>query len=149
MTLSDKEYVQINQALFSLTNAYESLMLKDEKLQQTGLLLSDRAVLMVLGQLAPLNSRQLAGIMDITPGTISVYIQRLVEKDLVSKSQDQNDRRNWLLHLTEEGQAHYRQTISGTVSYSQKFLSVLSEDEQHTLHQLLLKTSHSLGFDWQ
>ncbi len=149
MALSDKEYLQINQALFSLTNAYESLMLKDEKLQQTGLLLSDRAVLMVLGQLAPLNSRQLAGIMDITPGTISVYIQRLVEKGLVDKSQDQNDRRNWLLHLTEEGQAHYRQTISGTVSYSQKFFSVLSEDEQHMLHKLLLKTSHSLGFYWQ
>jgi DNA-binding MarR family transcriptional regulator len=149
MALSDKEYLQINQALFSLTNAYESLMLKDEKLHQTGLQLSDRAVLMVLGQLAPLNSRQLADIMDITPGTISVYIQRLVEKGLVDKSQDQNDRRNWLLHLTEEGQAHYRQTLSGTVSYSQKFFSILSEDEQHMLHKLLLKTSHSLGFYWQ
>jgi DNA-binding MarR family transcriptional regulator len=149
MVLSNKEYVQINQALFSISNAYESRMLKDKELQQTGLLLSDRAVLMVLGQLAPLNSRQLADIMAITPGTISVYIQRLVEKGLVVKTQDQNDRRNWLLHLTEEGQAHYSQTISGTVSYTQKFLTPLSEDEQRRLHQMLLKVSHSLGFDWQ
>ena len=149
MALSDKEYLQINQALFSLANSYESLMLKDEQSHHTGLQLSDREVLMVLGQLAPLNSRQLADIMDITPGTISVYIQRLVVKGLVIKSQDQNDRRNWLLHLTEEGQFHYRQTLSGTVSYSKKFFSVLSEDEQRMLHKLLLKTSHSLGFDWQ
>ena len=149
MSLSDKEYVQINQALFSITNAYESRMLKDEQMIESGLLLSDRAVLMVLGQLAPLNSRQLAKIMAITPGTISVYVQRLVEKGLVVKTQDQNDRRNWLLNLTEEGQKHYRQTIGGTVNYTRAFVSALSESEQEKLHELLLKTSHSLGFDWQ
>jgi len=149
MSLSDKEYLQINQALFSLTHTYESRMTKEEQLNTTGLLLSDRSVLMVLGQFAPLNSRQLSGIMDINPGTISVYVQRLVKKGLVQKDQDQDDRRNWLLHLTKAGQAIYQETIIGAVSYTQDFLSALSESEQHTLHQLLLKASHSLGFDWQ
>jgi hypothetical protein len=31
----------------------------------------------------PINSRQLSRIMDINPGTISLYVQRLVEKGLV------------------------------------------------------------------
>ena len=29
------------------------------------------------------------------------------------------------------------------------FLSALNKSEQRTLHSLLLKASHSLGFDWQ
>ena len=149
MSLSDKEYLQINQALFSLTHTYESRMTKEEQQSPIGLMLSDRSVLMVLGQFAPLNSRQLSSIMDINPGTISVYVQRLVKKGLVQKDQDQDDRRNWLLHLTEIGQAIYQETITGAVSYTRDFLSALSESEQRTLRQLLLKTSHSLGFDWQ
>lgn len=149
MPLSDKEYLQINQALFSLTHTYKSRMTKEEQQNPLGLMISDRSVLMVLGQFAPLNSRQLSSIMDINPGTISVYVQSLVKKGLVQKEQDQDDRRNWLLQLTEAGQAAYQKTITGAVAYTCDFLSALSESEQCTLHRLLLKASHSLGFDWQ
>ncbi len=149
MSLSDKEYLQINQALFSLTHAYDSRSATDEQRNPTGLTLSDRSMLMVLGQFAPLNSRQLSGFMDINPGTISVYVQRLVKKGLVQKEQDRDDRRNWLLRLTEAGQAVYKETIAGAVAYTQDFLSALSKSEQSTLHQLLLRASHNLGFDWQ
>ena len=149
MSLSDKEYLQINQALFSLTHTYESRSTREEQRNPSGLTLSGRSVLMVLGQFAPLNSRQLSGIMDINPGTISVYVQGLVKKGLVHKEQDQDDRRNWLLRLTEAGQAACQETTSGAVAYTRDFLSALSESELRTLHRLLLKTSHSLGFDWQ
>ena len=149
MSISDKEYLQINQALFSLTHTYESLLTKEEQRNPTNLTLSDRSVLMVLGQFAPTNSRQLSDVMDINPGTISVYVQRLVKKGLIQKEQDQDDRRNWLLQLTEAGQKAYQKTITGAVAYTQDIFSTLSETEQRTLHLLLLKTSHSLGFDWQ
>jgi len=149
MALSNKKYLQINQALFSLTHTYESRMLEVEQQHQSGLNLSDRAVLMVLGQFAPCNSRHLVELMDINPGTISVYVQRLVKLGLIQKDQDQEDRRNWWLSLTAEGETAYQETIAGTVLFTQEFLQALSDDEQSTLHQLLLKTSHSLGFDWQ
>ena len=86
--------------------------------------------------------------MDINPGTISVYVQRLITKNMIQKVQDQDDRRNWILYLTEIGQKNYQEIITGTVSYTKDFLSSLSEKEQHSLHQLLLKPSISLGFDW-
>ncbi|MDY7075818.1 MAG: MarR family transcriptional regulator [Chloroflexota bacterium] len=149
MSLSDKEYLQINQALFSLTHTYESRMIRDGALDSSGLALSDRSVLMVLGQFAPVNSRQLSRIMDINPGTISVYVHRLVEKGLIQKEQDQDDRRNWWLNLTEAGRAAYQETIAGAVAYTRGFLSALDETEQQALHRLLLKASHSLGFEWQ
>ena len=147
--LSRREYVQINQALFSLAHAYESRLTAAEAHESTGLMLSDRAVLMVLGQFAPTNAARLSTVMDINPGTISVYVQRLVTKGLVRREQDADDRRNWRLTLTEKGRAAYEETIAGTVDYTRDFLSALDKSEQHTLHGLLLKAAHSLGFEWQ
>ena len=147
--LSGKECLQVNQTLFSLAHAYESRMAAAESQKPTGLLLSDRAVLMVLGQFAPTNAAKLSTVMDINPGTISVYVQRLVTKGLIQREQDATDRRNWRLTLTEEGRAAYEETITGTVDYTCDFLSALDRSEQRALHSLLLKAVHSLGFDWQ
>lgn len=147
--LSSREYLQIDQALFSLAHAYESRMSQEEGQKPTGLTLSDRAVLMVLGQLQPINSAKLSTVMSINAGTISVYVQRLVTKGLVRREQDADDRRNWWLTLTEEGMPAYEETIAGTVDYTSDFLSALDKSEQRALHSLLVKASHSLGFDWQ
>jgi DNA-binding MarR family transcriptional regulator len=149
MTLSKKEYLQINQALFSLAHAYGSRMAKEGARNAVGLRLSDCSVLMVLGQCIPSNSRQLSRLMDVNPGTISIYVQRLVELGLVRKEQDLEDRRNWWLTLTEKGKEALKGVISGAVAYTRSFLGKLSHAEQRTLHRLLLKASHSLGFDWQ
>jgi DNA-binding MarR family transcriptional regulator len=147
--LSNKEYVQINQALFSLTHAYESRMAKDERAIQGGLALSDCSVIMVMGQLQPMNSNQLSKAMDINPGTISVYVQRLVEKGMVCRERDKEDRRNWWLTLTEAGETAFQMVRDGTVEYTGDFLAVLDDQEQRTLLQLLLRASHNLGFNWQ
>jgi DNA-binding MarR family transcriptional regulator len=149
MSLSDKEYLQVNQALFSLAHVYESRMAGEETRNTLGLRLSDCSVLMVLGQFAPLNSRRLSQLMDINPGTTSVYVQRLVERGLVQRERDTADRRNWWLTLTDLGQTAAQGVIAGAVEYTRDFLSALDEAERQTLHRLLLKASHGLGFDWQ
>ena len=104
---------------------------------------------MVLGQSAPINSRQLSNLMTINPGTISQYVHSLVKKGLVEKKQDEKDRRKWWLSLTKKGLSIYRETITEAVAYTRDFISSLSEKEQKTLHQLLLKASHALGYEWQ
>ncbi|MBN2502968.1 MAG: MarR family transcriptional regulator [Anaerolineales bacterium] len=149
MPLAPEQYLKINQAIFSLANAYNSRMLKDEEQIQSGLQLSDRSVLMVMRELAPLNSRQLAEAMDINPGTISLYVQRLVERGLVERERDQQDRRNWWLHLTIEGINAADETVAGTVLYTQDFLSMLDDAEQRQLHDLLQRVAHGLGHEWQ
>ncbi len=149
MALSDKGYLQINQALFSLAHVYESRMAGEETRNTLGLRLSDCSVLMVLGQFAPLNASRLSELMDINPGTISVYVQRLVEMGLVQRERDTADRRNWWLTLTDLGQAAAQGVIAGAVEYTRDFLAALDEAERQTLHRLLLKASHGLGFDWQ
>ena len=148
MPLSDKEYLQINQALFSLTQAYQARMAGEETRNMLGLSMADCSVLMVLGQFAPLNARRLSELMEINPGTISVYVQRLVEMGMVQREQDAQDRRNWWLTLTDLGQTAAQGVIAGAVEYTQDFLTALDGEEQQSLHRLLLKASHSLGFGW-
>jgi DNA-binding MarR family transcriptional regulator len=104
---------------------------------------------MVMHQTAPLNAAELSRTMDINPGTISVYVQRLVEKGLVQRERDTEDRRNWWLTLTETGLRVAGEVVGDAAAYTQDFLSALDGDEQATLRRLLLKASHSLGFEWQ
>lgn len=149
MGLTDKDYLQINQALFSLVNAYQ----RKAELEATnaGLQLSvpERAVIMVLGMLAPINLRSLAEAMQLSPGPVSLTVQKLVEKNIVQKEQDQIDRRNWWLKLTDIGMNEYIRTNQGAAAYTSDFLSGLTDTEQRTLHDLLLKVSAQLGYGWQ
>ena len=149
MPLSNQEAIQINQALFSLAHAYEARMARENPPSQTGMTMYDCAVLMVIGQFTPINSRELSKHMDVAASTISVYIRRLTQKGLVRMEQDKEDRRNWWLHLTEAGKVAYQLMMDGTVQYTRDFLSVLSESEQQSLHDLLQKAAHALGFSWQ
>jgi DNA-binding MarR family transcriptional regulator len=147
--LSDKEYLQVNQALFSLAHSYETRMSAEKARNPLNLRLSDCSVLMVMGIFAPLNSRRLSRLMRVNPGAISLYVQRLVRLGLVRKEQDAGDRRNWRLTLTGKGRAAARGISAGAVEYTRDFLSVLDEKERRALHALLVKASHSLGFEWQ
>ena len=147
--LEEKQYIQVNQSLFSLTHAYEIRMLKEVRARAAGLKLSDCAVIMVLGQLEPLSSSQLSRRMAINPGTISLYVQRLVEKGFIVRERDKKNRRLWWLTLTGSGHEAYEAIVRGTAQYTRDFLSALGQGEQVTLHDLLLKASHGLGYDWQ
>ncbi len=149
MNLTANEYLQINQALFSLTHAYEARLAKEEPEKRAGLTLYDCAILMVLGQSAPVTSHVLADRMQVARSTVSVYIRRLSQKGLVEMVQTQGDRRLWSLHLTEQGKVVYRAIVAGTVRYTRDFISALGPEDQRRLHRLLLKVSHSLGFTWQ
>ena len=148
MALARKKCIQLNQAVFSLANAYRSRMACEGVVDRTGLSLPDRSTLMVLGQFEPLSARDLSKRMDINPGTISVYVQRLVEAGLVERTRDEKDRRTWWLRLTEGGKKAHTETLSGATAYTRSFLAPLTEEEQLTLHALLFKVAEGLGYEW-
>ena len=149
MMLTDQETIQINQALFSITHAYESRMEKENPSIQSGLTLLDCAVLMVIGQFSTIQSSELSHRMDVSASTISIYVKRLTKKELVCTDRNPQDRRVWRLKLTENGLLAYQQILMGTILYTKDFLSVLTEGEQHEFSVLIRKISHALGFTWQ
>ena len=148
MPLSKTQCIQLNQAVFSVANAYRSRMVREGAVERSGLTLPDRSTLMVLGQFEPTTASDLSKRMDINPGTISVYVQRLVERGLVRRSQDESDRRTWWLTLTENGRVAYGETIDGAAAYTRDFLSPLSDEEQRALHGAMRKVAEGLGYAW-
>ena len=149
MTLTTEEYIQINQALFSLSHAYEARMEKEMRSDPGRLSMYECALMMVIGQSAPIQPSALSHMMNVTPGMISIYVRKLKRKGLVKMERDPQDNRRTWLTLTEPGKMAYQMIVEGTASYTRDFFAALDEDELRTLHSLLLKSSHSLGFDWQ
>src|SRR6478672_11679233 len=62
-------------------------------IEETGLGLSDFGVLELLLNKGPLPVNTIGPIVDLTPGSISVAVDRLVKKGLVSRRDHPDDRR--------------------------------------------------------
>ena len=74
-------------------------------LEETGLGLSDFAVLEVLLHKGPLPVNVIGPKVNLTPGSISVAVDRLVAKGLVTRTESSDDRRVRLVALTPRGKS--------------------------------------------
>jgi len=72
-------------------------------IEQTGLGLSDFGVLELLLHKGPLPVNTIGPMVDLTPGSISIAVDRLVAKDLVSRVESVDDRRVRIVALTPRG----------------------------------------------
>ena len=72
-------------------------------IEETGLGLSDFAVLEVLLHKGSLPVNTIGPIVDLTPGSISMAVDRLVAKGLVSRVESAEDRRVRIVGLTPRG----------------------------------------------
>ena len=72
-------------------------------IEETGLGLSDFGVLEVLLRKGPLPVNTIGPIVDLTPGSISILVDRLVAKGLVNRVESAEDRRVRIVALTPQG----------------------------------------------
>src|ERR1700690_1570310 len=72
-------------------------------IEKTGLGLSDFGVLELLLHKGPLPVNTIGPIVDLTPGSISIAVDRLVTKGLVSRVESAEDRRVRIVALTLRG----------------------------------------------
>ncbi len=72
-------------------------------IEETGLGLSDFGVLELLLHKGPLPVNTIGPIVDLTPGSISIAVDRLFAKGLVSRAESAEDRRVRIVALTPSG----------------------------------------------
>lgn len=94
---SDHVWLVMIKAMRALTR-YAAASIED-----TGLGSSDFRVLEVLLHKGPLPVNTIGPIVDLTPGSISIAVDRLVEKGLVSRLESAEDRRVRIVALTPRG----------------------------------------------
>jgi MarR family 2-MHQ and catechol resistance regulon transcriptional repressor len=110
-----------------------------ESIERTELGDSDFRVLEALLHKGPLPVNTLGPKVWLTPGSISVAVERLVKKGLVSRNDHPRDRRVRQVELTPKGRALITRGFREHAAAMEKAISVLSKSERLTLLELLKK----------
>ena len=100
---------------------------------------SDFRVLEVLLQKGPLPVNTIGPKVWLTPGSISVAVDRLVKKGLVSRKDRPGDRRVRQVELTAKGRALITRGFREHAAAMETAVGVLSKKERLTLLRLLKK----------
>jgi MarR family transcriptional regulator, 2-MHQ and catechol-resistance regulon repressor len=108
-------------------------------IEETGLGLSDFAVLEVLLHKGPLPVNTIGPIVDLTPGSISVAVDRLFAKGLVSRVESGEDRRVRIVALTSRGRDLIAPAFRKHAGQMRKVFSELSPEELRSLEVALKK----------
>ena len=128
-----------------LVKAFQALSAhadESRNLNQTGLGDSDFRVLEVLLHKGPLPVNTIGPKVWLTPGSISVAIDRLEKKALV-KRKNTDDRRVRMVELTAKGRTLITKTFREHAAAMEKVASVLPTEERLTLIRLLKKLGKS------
>jgi MarR family 2-MHQ and catechol resistance regulon transcriptional repressor len=110
-----------------------------ESIERTELGDSDFRVLEALLQKGPLPVNTIGPKVWLTPGSISVAVDRLVKKGLVSRTDHASDRRVRQVELTAKGRALITRGFQEHAAAMETAVSVLSKKERLTLLRLLKK----------
>src|SRR5580693_7051305 len=108
-------------------------------IEGTGLGDSDFRVLEVLLHKGPLPVNTIGPIVDLTPGSISIAVDRLVAKGLVSRIESAEDRRVRIVALTPRGKNLIVPAFRKHAGQMKRVFSELSPEELRTLEVALKK----------
>src|ERR1700739_40647 len=108
-------------------------------IEETGLGLSDFGVLEVLLHKGPLPVNTIGPIVDLTPGSISIAVDRLVAKGLVSRVESAEDRRVRIVALTSRGRDLIASAFRKHSGQMKRVFSELSPQEIRGLEAALKK----------
>ena len=111
-----------------------------------GLRGADFAVIATLVRLGEqhVSQRRLVAELGLSPGTVSVRIDRLVKQGLVQRHPDPDDGRGALLSLTEPAQKLFDACAPEHLANAGELLAGLTEQERQQLGRLLGKLLHTL-----
>jgi MarR family 2-MHQ and catechol resistance regulon transcriptional repressor len=106
---------------------------------QTGLGLSDFAIMEALLHKGPLPISQLGGKVLLTSGSMTAAINRLEKGGLVTRVQDQSDGRYCYVHLTKSGRNVIKEAYANHQVNLEKIAKILTSEERKELVRLLKK----------
>ncbi len=96
--------------------------------------MGQRRVLRLLAETGSISQQSLQEILAIRPGSLSELLGKLENKGLITRTQDEADRRKNYLSLTDEGR-----TVLDNLNEEADPFSCLAEEEKETLKVLLKK----------
>src|SRR5215831_13140293 len=108
-------------------------------IEETGLGLSDFGVLEVLLHKGPLPVNTIGPIVDLTSGSISIAVDRLFAKGLVTRVESTEDRRVRIIALTPRGKDLITSAFRKHSGQMKRLFSELSPEELRSFEVVLKK----------
>lgn len=136
--MPDTSGVHLWLVLMKTFHALEAAAKESLQVSRTGLGLSDFGVLEALLHKGPLPVNTIGPMVWLTPGSISVAVDRLEQKGLV-KRRNTEDRRVRRVGLTAKGRALITKTFREHAAAMEEVTAVLSKEERLILLRLLKK----------
>jgi len=129
-----------------LMRAAESLTARVHKhLSSLGLTVSQFGVLEALYHLGPLSQRALGQKILRSSGNITLVIDNLEKRGLVRRERDRQDRRFFIVQLTDEGQTLIRKIFPSHAALISSEMNVLNAREQEILGDLCKKVGKGIN----
>jgi MarR family transcriptional regulator, organic hydroperoxide resistance regulator len=119
-----KEILSIQQRIDRILNQFTP-----EPWIELNLTLAQLKSLLFIASKEKTNFKKLAEALGVTPPNITGIIDRLVEQDLVSRTENTEDRRVMLLQLTEKGRDLLNHLRENRFNITTQVLAHLSNDE--------------------
>ncbi|MBN2851508.1 MAG: MarR family transcriptional regulator [Clostridia bacterium] len=92
-------------------------------------------------------TQKLGEIANITSGTITYTVNKLVQRGYVRQYQDDNDRRIFMISITEAGRNLYKTVFDEHLIFLNKMLSGINEDEKINLIEQLNQLEKSINMN--
>ena len=107
--------------------------------QRFGLAVTEWRVIAILGRYPDLSANEVAERTAMDKVAVSRAVARLLERNLLQRATDGEDRRRSVLTLSENGYRIYDEVVPLALGYEHDLLSSLSEQEQAMLDHLMRK----------
>ncbi len=103
---------------------------------KVGLSLSQSEVLFVIKKNQPINSKELADLMQLSPGAVTQLVENLVQAGYLERTNDEKDRRVQLLSLSKDGLNKVIELKEYVHQQASEMANVLSDQELESMFNL-------------
>ena len=117
---------------------------QDSLFSKYGLTTEQWGLLTAIKSRGPLRPSDLASILERTPNSMSMLIDRMVKAGLVKRTRDRKDRRVVTVTLTSKGETDIQPAVIAGWEFIHEVLSPLSDNEQRDLASMLEITRREL-----
>lgn len=132
---------ELTDELLNFFNAFSSW--ENSIIRSSELSVSEAHAIEVLGRFGTMNMKSLAQKLGITTGTTTVTMDRLENKNYATREMTKEDRRIYLISLTEKGKAAFEEHHKFHHTLTQQMVSHLSDEEIIQLVSILKKINHT------
>lgn len=98
----------------------------------------------ILGRHPALRMKELAAILGVTTGTLTVTVDRMEKQGMVARVPHETDRRSILVSLTRTGKELFEEHHAHHLRLTQELCAVLTVEESAQFHALLSKLTQAL-----